>query len=78
MRILLEILINDYYACMARLPLHSPEYRILQNGVRQQNESGDDVVRVLCDVDAARKVRAALATHCPEIASRIRELPGND
>ena len=77
MRVLLEIPVADYYSCLSRLPLSSPEYRILQNGVRERNDAGEDVIHVLCEEETAEKIRAVFATYCPEVLDRIKQMPAN-
>jgi hypothetical protein len=78
MNVILEIPIRDYHLCLTRLPLHSPEYHLLQNGVVERNESGDEVIHILCDESSARAILKLFATHCPEVLDRIRQLPAND
>jgi hypothetical protein len=78
MDVILEIPIRDYHLCLSRLPLNSPEYHILQNGVVERNESGDEVVHVLCDQSGAQAILKLFAVHCPEVLDRIRQLPAND
>ena len=78
MRVLLEILLSDYHLCLARLPLNSVEYRTLQNGVRERNESDEEVIHVLCDPPVAQSILRLLAIHCPEIIDRVRQLPENN
>ena len=72
--VLLEILIQDYFLCLPRMPLKSAEYRALLNSVREQNDNGEEVIHVLCDRQMANAIRIMFATHCPEVLSRIKEL----
>jgi|Tabmets5t2r1_1033131.scaffolds.fasta_scaffold243250_1 hypothetical protein len=78
MNVILEIPIRDYHLCLSRLPLNSPEYHILQNGVVERNETGDEVVHILCDQSSAQAILKLFAIHCPEVLDRIRQLPAND
>ena len=76
-RVLLEIILADYYTCVARLPLNSPEYRMLQNGVRARNPAEEEVVHVLCEQETAKKIREMFGIYCPEALQRIKELPAD-
>jgi hypothetical protein len=78
MRVLLEIALQDYYLCLVRIPLNSSEYRMLMNGIRDRNDKGEEVIHILCEAPRAQAIRNAIATHCPEAAGRVKELPVND
>ncbi len=78
MRIILEILLNDYHLCLTRFPLNSPEYRTLKNGIQVRNNRGEEVIHILCDVEMAAAVRNLFAQACPEALERIREIPEDD
>ena len=75
MKTVLEILLTDYHLCVTRFPLHSPEYKALQNGITVRNDRGKQVIHVLCDQEMLTAIREMFAKYCPEAAARLREIP---
>jgi hypothetical protein len=75
MKTILEILLEDYYLCVTRFPLNTPEYKFLQNGIQVRNDRGQQVIHVLCDAAMLAAIRQLFAEFCPESAARLREIP---
>ena len=72
-RVLLEIMIADYYTCVSRLPLNSPEYRMLQNGVCARNAADEEVVHVLCEKAESRWTKSHSYTKEEKLAQASPE-----
>jgi hypothetical protein len=51
---------------------------MLMNGIRDRNDKGEEVIHILCEAPRAQAIRNAIATHCPEAAGRVKELPVSD
>ena len=75
MKTILEILIEDYHLCITRFPMNSRAYRMLMNGVLVRNDKGHEVTHILCDSEMIATLRQAVATFCPELVERMREIP---
>jgi hypothetical protein len=74
-RVILEVPLADYHLCLTRLPLNSPAYKLLKNGVVVRNDKDEEVVHILCETTMAVEIWRAFRRGCPEALDRIRELP---
>jgi hypothetical protein len=74
-KFLIEIPMNAYVHCLAKLDEKSPEYLLLRNGIVVRDEPHKVMVHICCDADKAREIRRIVAKESPEFLDELHVYP---
>jgi hypothetical protein len=73
MNVIIDIPMEPYLLCVAKVPMRSDEYLMLKNGIVFRDENGYQFVRIRSDAERARILRRVLTEHCPDMLDEVRE-----
>jgi hypothetical protein len=74
-KFLVEIPLDAYLRCLARLDEKSPQYRLLKNAILLYGNSNKPVVHLRCDAERAKLIKSLFWHECPEYLDRLRYYP---